>query len=803
MPNRTAASTRGPLDATVADAPHTSAPDRSSRTDLPVLTPRYLDLGVLGTGGMAVVHRVQDQLLDRRVAMKVLATRLASDPTTRARFLREARLLAALRHPGIVPVHDLGELPDGRPFFTMDEVRGRSLGEVLNEGSASLTGRITVLGRVCACVAYAHTMGVLHRDLKPGNVMLGEEGEVRVVDWGIARAGAVGVHGGTDSAAMPAEHAPEDHTRFGAITGTPAYMAPEQAAGDPAAVGPHSDVYALGALLYTLLAGRPPYRGRDPRQVLAGPPPSVRDVAGEAVPDALVELCERAMARKPDDRPTAAGFEEAVEAWLAGAQRVANARASLAAAAERVPDAEAARAVADQARRAWMARDAVHPLGATDKVNAAHWEADNEAVDVDVRATLLEEEVVRALRGALAEAPDLPEAREALADRLLVALRAAEDHYDTDAAGAIAEELREQVAALAPTGPARARLETGLDGGGTLTLTTDPPGAEVWAARFEERHRRLVEVPAGTLGATPLRDVALPMGSWMLTVRAPGCADVRLPVHLRRGERWARVAPGEAAPRTLRLPRIGELGPDDCYVPAGWFVERRPDAAAAWPALRGWTEAFVMRRFPVTNREYLAFVNDLWATGRREEALAHVPCRVNGGPVVGYALDGDRFVLCPDPAGDVWDPDSGVMLVRPRDGTDLGAWLATRTGLPWRLPTYAEWTHAARGADGRHFPMGDHMDPAWAFVKGSYPAPPGYLPVDTFATDVSPFGVRGLTGGTVDFVEDRGPDGPAYAMRGGAGTWVPTASRLFGAHRPESAEARSVWHGFRLARSIA
>jgi formylglycine-generating enzyme required for sulfatase activity/tRNA A-37 threonylcarbamoyl transferase component Bud32 len=788
----TAAPTRGPLDATVADGPGADA-----LAALPVLTPRYVDLGVLGTGGMAVVHRVQDQLLDRRVAMKVLAPRLATDPTTRARFLREARLLATLRHPGIVPVHDLGELPDGRPFFTMDEVRGRSLGEALGEGSASLTERIGVLSRICACVAYAHTMGVLHRDLKPGNVMLGEEGEVRVVDWGIARAGAVGHQRAADSAATLAENAPEEHTRFGAIAGTPAYMAPEQAAGDPAAVGPHSDVYALGALLYTLLAGRPPYRGHDARQVLAGPPPSVRDVATLAVPDALLELCERAMARVPADRPTATELGDAVDAWLAGAQRLAHARAALAAAAERVPHAEAARRVADDARVAWMARDAVHDLDASQEANAAHWDADNEAVALDVRASLLEDAGMRALRGALAEAPDLPEAREALADRLLVALRIAEDHYDVDGARAIAEELREQVAALASTRPARARLEAGLDGSGTLTLTTDPPGAELLLARYEEQGRRMLEVPAGTLGPTPLLDVPLGMGSWMLTVRAPGSDDVRLPVFLRRGERWARVAPGENMPRTLRLPRVGELGPDDCYVPAGWFVRRRPEGPA-WPALRGWNESFVMRRFPVTNREYLPFLDDLWATGRREEAMAHAPRLSMGGPMVCYALREDHFVLGPDEQGEVWQPDWPVLLVSPLRATGYGAWLAARTGLGWRLPTEAEWLHAARGADGRRYPMGDHVDPAWA---GTAPIAGSQDAVGAYADDISPFGVHDLVGGVVDYVEDPGPDGCTYARRGGASGWAPFQTRLDKLRHSSSSEARIWQHGFRVARS--
>ncbi len=782
---------------TFAEIPGATAPD-----SLPVLTPRYVDLGVLGTGGMAIVHRVRDRLLDRRVAMKVLAARLAADPTMRARFLQEARLLAALRHPGIVPVHDLGELPDGRPYFTMDEVRGRSLGEVLAEGTVSLPFRIGVLTRVCACVAYAHTMGVLHRDLKPGNVMLGDEGEVRVVDWGIARTGgAEPAIGGERAWGFPPD-APQ-HTRVGAINGTPAYMAPEQAAGDTAAVGPHTDVYALGAVLYTLLAGRPPFRGGDSREVLEGSPPPVGDVAGAPLPIELVTLCEQAMARAPADRQTAAALGEALGAWLAGEQRVAHALAALEVAAAHVAEAEVARAEADQARLDWMARDAVLPLHADEVALAAHWQADNDAKVLDVRATLHEEEVMRALRGAPAEAPDLPDARERLADRLLATLRRAEDHHDADASRAIAEELREQVALLPPTWPARARIEAGLEGDGTITLATDPPGAEVRLARYEAQDRRMVEVPAGTLGVTPLREVPLGMGSCVLTVVAPGCAEVRLPVVVRRGERWARVAPGATDPRTLRLPRLGELGPDDCYVPAGWFVRRRPEGPA-WPALRQWTESFVIRRFPVTHREYLVFLDDLWATGRRDEALEHAPGTPTG-PSRGCVVEGGRFVLQPDEHGHCWEVDGAAFLLTPVQGVAYASWLAARTGTPWRLPTEAEWIHAARGADGRRYPMGDHLDPAWAHVKGTYAGAESLGRVGSFRSDASPYGVRDLAGGVLDFAVD--PAGPTYTYRGGAYSLLPFAGRLDGPRREVPISRTRAWHsrnwhhGFRIARS--
>lgn len=791
-----------------AAAPGAPATEPGCAADPPALTPRYADLGRLGTGGMAVVHRVHDRLLDRRVAMKMLAEALARDAPARARFTREARLLAALRHPGIVPVYELGTLPDGRPFFTMDEVRGESFAERLRAGGTSLAAGVAVLARVAECVAYAHAAGVVHRDLKPANVMLGEAGEVRVVDWGIARAGASDAGVGAAGAAAPggaalgsaapggAAGGDAGATRLGAVVGTPAYMAPEQAGGAPGAVGPAADVYALGAILYTLLAGRPPYLGGDPAEVRAGPPPAVRALAGDGAPEELVALCAQAMARAPAARPDAAAVGDALNAWLAGTQRLARARAAMEAARARAPAADAARAEADAARRAWIARPAPG-LHASDEENAAHWRLDDAATELDVRASRLEEEVLQGLRGALAEAPELGEARAALAERLVAALHVAEDHGDGDAARAAADALREQAPAL--PAPSRARVAAALDGAGTLTLRTEPPDAEVHLARFVTRDRRLVEEPVGSLGRAPLVDVPLGHGSWMLTVRAPGHADVRLPVFLRRGERWSRLAPGEGTPRALRLPRSGELGPDDVYVPAGWF--RSPPPAIGWPSTRTWTESFVIGRFPVTHRAYVAYLEDLVARGARDEALARVPTTGAPGWRGAYTLVGDRFELGTDDDGDPWDLDQPAFLLGPAGACAYAAWRSARTGFAWRLPTTAEWTHAAGGVDGRAYPMGDHVDPAWMHVLGSYPTLRPVDPVGAHPMDVSCFGVRDLVGGVADIVDDGLPGAPDFAIRGGTWAWAPVQARLGAPRRPIAATHRAWGQGFRLVRS--
>ena len=186
---------------------------------------RYELISLLGRGGMAVVYLARDAILDREVALKVLDW--TADDWSAARLAQEARILASLEHPGIVPVHDFGQLADGRTFYAMKRVRGERLDRWA--AGRDLHERLSAFLRVCDAVAFAHAHGVVHRDLKPANVMVGEFGEVLVLDWGIAR-----IRGQAEAG--------------GVVAGTPDYMAPEQARGDRS-VDERADVFALGTLL--------------------------------------------------------------------------------------------------------------------------------------------------------------------------------------------------------------------------------------------------------------------------------------------------------------------------------------------------------------------------------------------------------------------------------------------------------------------------------------------------------------------------------------------------------------------------
>jgi len=298
-----------------ASAPSKSVDDLKQRLGAPGgRLARYVLREELARGAMGRIVRAWDEELRREVALKV-QTGPGGDTRLQRRFLEEAQITAQLDHPGIVPVHELGLFADGRPFFAMQLVRGRDLGQILaavREGRDGWT-RTRVLGvllRVCEAMAFAHDRGVVHRDLKPANVMVGRFGEAFVMDWGLAHAASSTPNVAAEPVVtLRGEIVHEDGdspllTRDGDVVGTPAYMAPEQAAGGDAAQQPAVDIYALGAILYHLLRGVMPYAGqmRTAADVLAalraGPPAPLPD----DVPPELRAICERAMARAPVDR---------------------------------------------------------------------------------------------------------------------------------------------------------------------------------------------------------------------------------------------------------------------------------------------------------------------------------------------------------------------------------------------------------------------------------------------------------------------------------------------------------------------
>jgi serine/threonine protein kinase len=300
---------------------------------------RYRILRPHAKGGLGEVYVAEDQELHREVALKELQPTHADNPQSRGRFLLEAEITGGLEHPGIVPVYGLGQYDDGRPFYAMRFIKGDNLKEAIRrfheadkpgrdpgERSLALRQLLRRFIDVCNAVAYAHSRGVLHRDLKPGNIMLAKYGETLIIDWGLAkpvgrdRAGSVS-DGPDERTLRPTSGSGIAATQMGSAIGTPGYMSPEQALGNLDRLGPASDVYSLGATLYALLTGQAPFREREVADVLEkvrnGDFPWPRQIK-PAVPPALEAVCLKAMALKSEDRyGTPLELAADIEHWLA------------------------------------------------------------------------------------------------------------------------------------------------------------------------------------------------------------------------------------------------------------------------------------------------------------------------------------------------------------------------------------------------------------------------------------------------------------------------------------------------------
>ncbi len=738
---------------------------------------RYHIKRLIGKGASGEVRKARDRALNRQVAIKTLRDELAEKPGMVTRFVREARVIAQLEHPAIVPVHDLGQLPDGRWYITMKEIHGKTLRQRVDELHAARRGGpmipladgwslrriIDAFRTVCSAIDFAHTKGVIHRDVKPDNVMIGAFGEVLLVDWGLAK--VLGEAGAGDSDSVVDEAVDEEgdgeaswfhdrgtRTRHGVVVGTPAYMSPEQARGESDRIGPSSDIWSLGGVLYTILYGTPPYRGRAKevlRKVARSEPEHIDD---PNVPEALAEICRKAMRMEPEERyADARALITDLDAWLEGSRARARALELVEEAMARIPSLREAQeeflATRDRSRAAVRALKNTDSLATKEKA----WDMEQQADRLQDRVESLYLEISTKARLALAESPGLAEARRLLAEIYRERAEGAEREGDRKSA-------REYRALLAEHDDGRHADYLRSD---TLVhIETRPPGATVTIHQIRRHTRRLVQSRYAQTGPTPLTGLRLPVGRYLLEFSAPGRHTVRYPLDLRRGESWNSVPPGTDRPTPIELPPADALEGSERLVPGSWFwFGGDAEAQGSFPRQRIWVDTFTMQMGPVSHNEYLAFLNDLVHHGRQDIAQRYVPRLV--GPegdevenLYRFDVPSNRWTIRERAAGLNLQGESPVVGVTWHDAQSYCLWLHLKTGLSWRLPGEAEREKAARGVDGRLFPWGDESDPAFHCIEGSPIGGDGPPPVSVYPIDTSPYGVMGLAGGVREWCGD-------------------------------------------------
>ncbi len=719
--------------------------------------PRYLVTEELGSGGAGRVVMARDGIIGRTVALKTLKEGDASAPGVAERFVTEARVTAQLEHPNVVPVYDMGTLPNGQPYYTMRVVKRQSLQDVLARDELrqhwTLVRLVGAFVQISRALAYAHRRGLIHRDIKPENILLGDFGEVYLADWGNAKATIPGAMDGPlrfNAAALHLESEPSG------LSGTPGYISPEQIRGDRARIDHRSDIFALGVVLYELLTGEHPFDAPTLLGVILATQTRTPKPPRHLVPNCpllLEDLCLAMLAKDPAQRPDSAERVVAeAEAFLEGAKERSRRREEARRLCElaKLPVAKNRTLKREREQLVAEARSKLQDVKGFEPVERKRpgWALEDRAVQVEREQASAMASAIDLYTKALGYDPELIDARSGLADLYWARAIEAEQerrpalqvHYEA----LVAEYDVGRYAAL-------------LKADGAVSIDSGVPGAVVMAYRYHQQDRVLVPGEQRYLGRTPLREARLPPGSYLLVLKHPRFREARYPILVGRGQHLH---------AEINLYTEAEVGADFVYVPGGPFVAGGdPQAPSALPRTEADVADFAIARFPITFRDYCAFLDHLQASdpalARRraphdlrgsEGYLAQFESSGRWEPHAELIIEGDALNTFPNEEGHYWNVP--VILIDWFDAAAYCRWRSEVEGMTIRLPTELEWEKAARGADGRAHPWGDHFDPTFCLMRASRPFLPQAEPVGTFPTDVSPYGVRDLGGGMREWMGD-------------------------------------------------
>ena len=780
-------------------------PDQQPPEDLTQGPDRYVVEEEIARGGMGKILLAYDRDFRRRIAMKVMLSRphLAAQSS---RFLEEAQATAQLEHPNIGPVYDIGLNADGNIFFTMKWIRGRNLGEILAAGEVEFTQirLVQLLQQVAMGVDFAHHRGVIHRDLKPDNIMVGDYGEVLVMDWGLAKILGHTSAAGQVSAADLDEKARDQvvtsraekgvQTLRGAVQGSAAYMAPEQAQGDIDAIDARTDVFGLGTVLYAILTGElVVYEGVTLQEVLGKARrgevvvPSQR-TPERYIPPALEEICMKALAPRPADRfQSARDLHDRLQAYVEG---IHDEERRAAEAARLLGEADALRGEWERLMRAERElrqqearlRGEI-PAHGDAQAKESLWRAVEELKRAGEATSRLFNETTAAYHSVLRTQTTNESARKQLAEMYFDRMTFAEARGDREAAslyqGLVVQQHDPEYAEL-------------LGSEELVELRSDPPGAEVFLSRYEEHGVVLIATEPELLGETPLCR-GLPRGSYLIRLRKPGFTEVLYPAFLERGC---------GVDETIRLYVEGTIPDGYLQIAGGHSVVGGMSSSAVLPRSRLRLKEFFAARFPVTLNEYCEFLTDYFP---------HAP--LDDDQRYRMTPKFDRQALVVQGADGVYRPnaelrgktsetglrgDWPVVAVSWTGATEYCRWRSGQTGVALRLLEESEWERCARGADGRLYPWGNEFD--WALCKGalSRAGQSSLEPIGSISSDVSPFGLRDMAGGVREFCQKA--RGAGYPLMKG-GSWFHYLPAVFSSESRmalQSDDMKSSDIGFRV-----
>ncbi len=735
-------------------------------------TGKYIVEREIGRGGMGQVYLAFDRDLRRSIAVKVLQDKFLKDPDKLTRFLEEAQITGQLEHPGIPPIHELSVSDDQQVFFTMKLLKGRTLKEILRDlhiGGRDIKKKysrarlLQILLGVCHAIHFAHEKGVIHRDIKPDNIMLGDYGEVQLMDWGLAKvisSSGEYTQEEIDEVEQVETVRSEGHldTIDNTIQGTLLYMAPEQARGG--AVDLRADIYALGATLYEILTFQPIRSGdsvedllEEARMGLVTPP---RDRAPRLkIPEALDEICMNALEYHPDDRyESALEMAEAIQVYLDGTAEERRRRAE---AGQLFEEARGVlRELHEERQEELRLKEQNHQL----EEEAGDFPSREHKSRLRELRTLIEEASLQAARlytraqtllsSAIANDADHGPARRALGELYLERFHQAEKERNPSDA-IFYQGLIEQIN--------DGSFDRILRGHGSLLLKSEPSGATFKLSLLGESEGVFVPKDVVKSSEGQLEALDLPMGSYLVEIQKEGYLKTNYPTEITRN---AKVE------STVQLLPEGVLPEGFVHIPEGEFIQfGDPNVISTFSATNTViVPDFAINVYPITCGEYLNFLNDLHGDNP-EEAKLRSP-RQSHESGFWWESSEEGFKIPPSDSSYPWSANLPVFGISFEDAQSYARWWSQKMGGVFDLPQEEEWEKAAKGVDGRFFSWGNHFDNEYANNFHARQGRIGVVEIDEYPIDRSPYGVHGMVGNVADWCYFSGrPPEETVAVRGG------------------------------------